>query len=115
MTLYEYLQDFDEWDEVVAWDKDYDIEIYFYKKECDQDAWDKAIADLEKLLTVEQIKKGGVVVNLAEIIEKKLHQLEKAKLFVNCDINNIMVDMENILAGYVSEEWLTEFVGILRK
>lgn len=113
MTLYEYLKKTSDW-EITVWDKDYDMETYFYKED-DKDAWDKAMNDLAKLLTITQFGNGGVIVNLAEVIEKKLPELKKADLFIHCNIDAIMDDIDNILAGCVSEEWLTEFVDVLKK
>ena len=113
MTLYEYLEQTTDW-EVTVWDKDYDIETYFYKTD-GKDKWDKAMNDLAKLLTISRFSKDGLVVNLSEVIEKKLPQLEKADLFIKCKIEPIMNDIDNILAGCVSESWLEKFVGVLSK
>ena len=113
MTLYEYLEQTTDW-EVTVWDKDYDLETYFYKTE-GKDKWDKAVNDLAKLLTISRFSKDGLVVNLAEVIEKKIPQLEKADLFIKCKIEPIMYDIDNILAGNVSENWLEEFVKVLSK
>lgn len=113
MTLYEYLEQTTDW-EVTVWDKDYDIETYFYKTD-GKDKWDKAMNDLAKLLTISRFSKDGLVVNLAEIIEKKLPQLEKADLFIKCKIEPIMNDIDNILAGNVSESWLEKFVEALSR
>ena len=113
MTLYEYLEQTTDW-EVTVWDKDYDIETYFYKTD-GKDRWDKAMNDLAKLLTISRFSKDGLVVNLAEMIEKKIPQLEKADLFIKCKIEPIMYDIDNILAGCVSEGWLEKFVEALSK
>ena len=111
MTLYEYLEQTTDW-EVTVWDKDYDIETYFYKTD-GIDKWDKAMNDLAKLLTISRFSKDGLVVNLAEVIENKIPQLKEADLFVVCKIESIMNDIDNILAGNVSENWLEEFVNVL--
>ena len=113
MTLYEYLEQTTDW-EVTVWDKDYDMETYFYKTD-GKDKWDKAMNDLAKLLTISQISKDGLVVNLAEVIEKKIPQLKVADLFIVCKIDWIMNDIDNILAGNVSENWLEKFVKVLSK
>lgn len=109
MTLYEYVKQSSDWENTV-FDKDYDLEVYFYKDE--EDRWDKAMAELAKLLTVTEIGKHGVTVNLSEIIEKKIDKLDK--LFISTDIDDIMYDMDNILAGNVPESWLEKFVEELR-
>ena len=113
MTLYEYLEQTTDW-EVTVWDKDYDIETYFYKTN-GKDKWDKAMSELAKLLTISRFSKDGLVVNLAEVIEKKLIQLKEADLFIICKIEPIMNDIDNILAGCVSESWLEKFVEALNK
>lgn len=112
MTLYEYLQNTNDW-ETTIWDKDYDIETYFYKE--DSTAWDKAMNNLAKLLTITSFSKDGLVVNLSEVIENKIPALKKSDLFNICEIGLIMDDINPILAGNVSEEWLVEFVDILSK
>ena len=109
MTLYEYVKQSSDWENTV-FDKDYDLEVYFYKDE--KDRWDKAMAELAKLLTVTEVGRNGVTVNLSEIIEKKIDKLDK--LFISTDIDDIMYDMENILAGNVPESWLEKFVKELR-
>ena len=113
MTLYEYLKQTTDW-EVTVWDKDYDIETYFYKTD-GKDKWDKAMNDLAKLLTISRISKDVLVVNLAEVIEKKLPQLEAADLFIKCKIDPIMDCIDSVLAGNVSESWLEKFVKALSK
>ena len=71
--------------------------------------------DLAKLLTISRFSKEGLVVNLAEVIENKILNLKKSNLFIVCKTDYIMNDIDLILAGNVSEEWLTEFVNILKK
>ena len=113
MTLYEYLKQTRDW-EVTVWDKDYDIETYFYKTD-GKDKWDKAMNDLAKLLTISQFNKDGLVVNLTEVIEKKIPQLKKADLFIKCTVAAIMECIDSVLAGNVSESWLEKFVEALSK
>ena len=112
MKLYDYISLMPDGEELTVWDKDYDMETYFYGGE-PEDKWDKAMSDLSKLLTVEEIKNDGVTVNLSEIIESKTDKLDKANLFIECDIDSIMDDIDNILAGNVSEEWMEQFVVAL--
>ena len=115
MTLYDYLNLMPENEELTVWDKDYDIETYFYSDRTKIDRWQKALLDLAKLLTVTEIRTNGVIVNLAEVIENNITKLDKADLFIYCDIDSIMDDMDNILAGYVSESWLEIFVKTMSK
>ena len=112
MKLYDYLVTLEEGTELTVWDVDYDMESYFYNDEADDD-WQTSMLELAKLLDVIEIKERGVVVNLSEVIEKKLNELKEADLFLRCTTNRIMGSMEGILAGGVSEEWFKEFVGIL--
>lgn len=113
MKLYEYLDLMPEGEELTVWDKDYDMETYFYRGKTD-DKWDKVMSDLSKLLTVEEIRNNGVTVNLSEIIENKIEKLDKADLFIRCDIDSIMNDIDNILAGNVSEKWMEQFITVLK-
>lgn len=116
MTLYEYLQNTKDW-EITVWDKDYDMETYFYKadNENKMDGWEKANYEFAKLLTITEFGSNGLTVNMADVIESKLPELKKADLFIRCNIDAIMDDIDNILAGCVSEEWMTEFVDALKK
>ena len=113
MTLYDYIKQSEDW-ETTVWDKDYDIEVYFYKNEDDKlDRWDKSMENLSKLLTVDDISKHGVTVNLAEVIESKLENLKEAELFKITNIDAIMDCIESVISGYVSEIWMEDFVNAL--
>ena len=112
MKLYDYLTTLEEGTELTIWDEDYDIESYFYNDEADDD-WQTSMLELAKLIEVTEIKERGVIVNLSEVIEKKLNELKEADLFLKCTTNKIMGSMEGILAGGVSEEWFKEFVDVL--
>ena len=113
MTLYDYLKLMPEGEELTVFDKDYDMETYFYGGK-PNDKWDKAMFNLSKLLTIEEIRNNGVTVNLSKIIENRIEELSNANLFIRCDIDSIMDDIDNILAGNVSENWMDEFVSILK-
>lgn len=113
MTLYDYLKLMPEGEELTVWDKDYDMETYFYGGK-PNDKWDKAMFNLSKLLTIEEIRNNGVTINLSKIIENRIEELSNANLFIRCDIDSIMDDIDNILAGNVSENWMDEFVSILK-
>ena len=114
MTLYDYIKQTEDW-ETTVFDKDYDIEVYFYKNDEDEelDSWDESMEKLSKLLTVNEISKNGVIVNLSELIESKMKNLKEAKLFRVVDIDLIMDDIEAIISGNVNEEWMEEFVDAL--
>ena len=113
MTLYDYLELMPEGEELAVWDVDYDMETYFYGGKPD-DTWSKAISDLSKLLTITEIKSGGVIVNLSSVIEKNMDKLEESDLFTDYDIDIIMAEMERDIAGNVSENWMEQFVAALK-
>ena len=113
MTLYDYIKQTEDW-ETTVFDKDYDIEVYFYKNDEEElDSWDESMKRLSKLLTVDEISKNGVIVNLSELIESKMENLKEAELFRRVDIDWIMDDIEAIISGNVSEEWMEKFVKAL--
>ena len=112
MKLYDYLVTLEEGTELTVWDEDYDIESYFYNDEPDDD-WQTSMLELAKLLDVTEVKKRGVIINLSEVIGKKINELKEANLFRRRTVDSIMNDMENILSGYASEEWFKKFVDVL--
>lgn len=114
MKLYDLLKKTE--GEITVWDKEYDIETYFYgikNRGDDLDDWDRSIIELAKLLDVTDASDGAVTVNLSEVIGRNIDALKRADLFIRCDIDAIMADIMNILAGHVSENWLKEFVYVL--
>ena len=118
MTLYEYLLKLEEDLEVTVHDTVYDMEIYFYNDFDEEDSWDNSIKELSKLLTIEKIIRDtdtiDVTVNLSKVIENKINDLNKSGLFIRCNVDSIMYDIDNIIAGYVSENWMKRFVNVLK-
>lgn len=112
MTLHEYLSLMGGEEELTVWDKDYDIETYFYSDSPD-DSWSKSMWSLSEKLDIVKISTRGVTVNLSDMIQKNIDRLKSADLFTRCDIDSIMEDIHNILAGNVSKEWLEKFVATL--
>lgn len=113
MTLYEYLKSREDGAEITVYDKDYDMESYFYNDVPD-DEWSLAMEDLSKLLTVTKIIKDSVEVNFSELIESKMDNIKKTDLFEECDIDEIMENLDYIIAGNVSEKWMCKFVEALK-
>ena len=117
MTLYNFIKKYrNSIDELTVWDTDYDIEIYFYSDILNpNDSWDKSMAVLAKKLTVKEVRtdRGGVVVNLPQLIERNINKPVMAQLFNRVNIDAIMYDIPNIMAGYVGEKWLETFVNNL--
>lgn len=115
MTLYEYLILTVENAEVTVWDKDYDIETYFYNDHDEDNRWQISMLELAKLLRVTKIWKNGIEVNLADLINRNINNLKESELFIHCDIDSIMNDIERIISGNVSEEWMERFVNVLKE
>ena len=103
MKLYDYIKLRENGAEITVCDKEYDMEVYFYADKPDDD-WNKAIEDLSKLLTITKIIKDSVEVNFSELIELKMDNIKKADLFGNYDIDEIMENLNYIIAGNVSEK-----------
>lgn len=109
-TLADYLEKCEENEEITVFDKDYDVETYFYNSK--RDEWDKAMFAIAKKLDVISISNRGVTVNLSDVIEKNIKNFDG--LFIHNDVDAIMEDIEAIFSGCVSEEWLTEFANKLK-
>ena len=115
MKLYDYILN-SKYDEITVYDEDYDVEVYFYKHDYfeDLDRWDDAMDELAKLLTITSFHSNDAVsVNLSQLIESKMDNLKKAKLFKVYDIDDIMDDIDRVISGHVPEEWLEKFVHAL--
>lgn len=113
MKLYDYIKLRENGAEITVYDKEYDMEVYFYNDVPDDD-WNKAIEDLSKLLSVTKIIKDSVEVNFSELIESKMDSIKKADLFGDYDIDEIMENLNYIIAGNVSEKWMCKFVEVLK-
>lgn len=120
MNLLEFMKQCEEGEEIIVFDKDYDIEIYFYgEKYTDKVAnWEKSMNKIAECLTViEELTdryRLTVVVNLSEILEKSLESGTMDELFYSKNIDVVMSEMDIILAGNVSEKWLADFAESLQ-
>lgn len=105
-------------DEVTVWDTDWDMETYFFGTEYNgtEDDWDKSMFEFSKLLDVTEYseEERSATVDMSGLIERNMDALEKSNLFTDCDMESIMCDMPEILAGQVSEKWLKKFVDVLK-
>ena len=116
MTLYEYIKQHNTIDELIVWDKDYEMEIYFYP-DCTNpnNVWDKAMEIIaKKLNVVKRNSKECITINLSEVIERNIHNGIFDELFKCNDTDFIMADIQNIFAGYVSDSWMIEFANSLK-
>ena len=113
MNLLEFITKHEN-EEITVWDKDYDMETYFYTNE-ETDYWDKAINKIASKLEVIEYddEEFTATVNLYEIIEKNIDNFKQAELFCSYDIEDIMEDMESIFAGGVTEKWLVKFADAI--
>jgi hypothetical protein len=114
MTLYDYIYDPKNRDEeITVWDKDYDTEVYFYVAN-NPDTWDEAMNKIASKLEIVDYDKNGVTVNLSDVIEENLPNFEVEELFIHNDVDSIMETIDLILAGGVSENWITRFANSLQ-
>lgn len=114
MKLYDYLKKTEIGEEITVWDAEYDMEIYFYNAKSTDDKWDKAMMKIAKVLNITKIYNSGVEVDLSKIIEKNIKKLISVGLFPNdTTLDGIMVNIDKIFAGYVSEKWFVEFADTL--
>ena len=114
MTLYEYLKSREDGAEITAYDKEYDMVSYFYNDVPD-DKWSLTMEDLTKLVTVTNIDVDNIVeVDFSGLIERKMHNITEAGLFITNDVESVMMNLHEILAGHVSSTWLRKFVEALK-
>lgn len=125
MTLYEYILD----DyahtynikEYTVWDKDYDMESYFYGDMLEPDTvWDRAMQDIAHTVEVVETAKldngrTAIVTNFSQVIGNSIEAINKAELFTfDVDIDDVMDRIMPILSGNVSERWMSDFSQCLR-
>lgn len=119
MTLKDFICARPDEDEFTVYDKDYDTEVYFYHPDMNE-KWDIAMDKIAGLLTVVDYKEATetdnpeVTVDLSALIERNISNGVFKDLFIHNNLDAIMDDIHNIFAGYVSEEWLTDFAESLR-
>lgn len=117
MTLYDYIKKSTDL-EITVWDDVYDVEVYFYKPDdYDKlDLWDKSVLELSKLLEIIEINSSGVTVKLSKLIEDNIDKINSNDFFqVEMDVDDIMDCMNSIISGNVSEEWMSDFVNVLKE
>lgn len=110
MTLKEYILKTPKGEEIIVSDDVYDLEVYFYNDR-PKDDWDRAMMDFAQKLNIVGYTNHGVIVDMYELIERNVDNV--SGLFYIADVDSIMDDMENILAGNVPEDWFKEFVSLL--
>lgn len=113
MTLYEYITLNPEGAEITIFDDTYDIETYFYNDINDDFEWQLAMMKIAGKLTVIGFRDNGVIVDLTEVIKRNINNGKFKDLFIRNNVDAIMYDIENIFAGCVSDNWLSEFADSL--
>lgn len=123
MTLKEYIAsrpDNEDYAEFTVFDKDYDVEVYFYHPDMTE-PWDIAMDRIASKLSVIEYTEEDlmhnnpqVTVDLSDLIERNINNGTFEKLFIRNTVDDIMNDIHAIFAGHVSEEWLTEFADSLK-
>lgn len=112
MKLLDYISQ-SQCDEVVVHDTVYDIELYFYGSDS-SDQWNDAVNRIAAELEVTDVEDEGIVtVALSDLIISKMEQLRFLDLFKSYGIADIMDDMMNIFAGFVSGAWMCNFADAL--
>lgn len=114
MKLREYMQLTELGAEITVIDNEYDCEMYFYNNGFDTDDWNNSMIELSKKLNITKILSDRVEVDFSILIEHNIDNLNKADLFYYCDVDSIMDDMNSIMSGAVSEDWLKTFVDCLK-
>ena len=115
MTLYEYLKQ-NKAEELVVHDTDYDCESYwdyYTESECKTDLWDNSLMELAKKLDIVAYSEYAVDCDISDLIERNIKNIAEADLFDINETEEIMGDFDNIIAGYVSENWFKKFVDCL--
>lgn len=112
MRLYEYIKSQPKGAEIPVHDENYDIEIYFYNDDCTSN-WQAAMMIIARHLTVLSENTDGVTVDLSNVIFRNINNGKFENLFIRNNVDAIMYDIENIFAGCVSDNWLSEFADSL--
>ena len=116
MTLLEYLNKQPEGEEVTVCDNVYDMETYFYATHGDNlDEWDSLMNRLANVVEVLDIG-PSVVVNFWDVIDRHRYALlHEQAYYADASTEDIMDDLDMVLAGNVSERWFEKFVKILEQ
>lgn len=111
MKLLDYIKLVPDGEEITVFDKEYDVETYFYGGY--DTGWQDFMLLLSDCLTITKITSNGVIVNLSDVIESHIDKLKEENLFEDYDIGTIMSEMNNIISGAVSESWMRKLIECL--
>lgn len=101
--------------EFTCWDTDYDMEFYMELLDDTEDLYNKGMMAFARCVEVADISPSGVTLKVTELIEHNLQDENFKKLFVDPDIDAVMDDWDNIMAGYASERWYGKFAELVKE
>lgn len=118
MTVAEYARNTHrEGEEITCVDTVYDVEWYAYvDDETMYDDFDLGCQMIWGNLDVREIvddSSGVVMVDMTGAVKKHMDELKKAELFNTYRISDIVLSMNEIFSGYVSENWMMKFAKII--
>ena len=111
MKLIEIIECMDKDDEIVVYDKDYDVEVYFNNDP--ETNWGKYMLEIASILDVTGVLTNGYEVNLSDVIGSRIENIKESELFIDASVDSIMEDIVFIFAGDVSDIWMYKFVMAL--
>lgn len=111
MKLIEIIECMDKDDEIVVYDKDYDVEVYFNNDP--ETNWGKYMLEIASILDVTDVLANGYEVNLSDVIGSRIENIKESGLFIDNSVDSIMEDIVFIFAGDVSDIWMYKFVMAL--
>lgn len=111
MKLIEIIECMDKDDEIVVYDKDYDVEVYFNNDS--ETNWGKYMLEIASILDVTDVLTNGYEVNLSDVIGSRIENIKESELFIDASVDSIMEDIGFIFGGDVSDIWIHKFVMVL--
>ena len=111
MKLIEIIECMDKDDEIVVYDKDYDVEVYFNNDS--ETNWGKYMLEIASILDITDVLANGYEVNLSDVIGSRIENIKESGLFIDNSVDSIMEDIVSIFDGDVSDIWMYKFVMTL--
>lgn len=102
-------------EEFTCWDTDYDMEFYMELLDDSEDSYNKSMMALARCVDVADISPNGLTLKVTELIEYNLQFDDFKELFIDPDIDAVMDDWDNIMAGYASESWYGKFAELIKE
>lgn len=102
--------------ELTIWDQDVFTEFYMYPESevNEKDSWEKSMELIAKSLEVIKGTHEGITCNVRDVIAKaKAFGFLDGICKKSAEAEDIVEDMNAIMAGNVSEEWMAKFAEAL--